>query len=402
MIQSVKRFIYIALFAFTFQSCNQLQANDGTSTIKNWVDDILTPSKTTLEKVESGYEITGKLENTKYHLLLLWELTADKLIFIDSVRTNEKGEFQIKGNTKDVLLCQLQMGPEASIYLEIEKDSKIDLNLAVVGSFVDYTVKSSNKTNEILQKLLLMNNSFTKEVRLLESKAQQLTKAETSAQELSMLRQEYGRISVERETYLKSLAMKQNDGLIPYFILTFTGIENPGFELMKHAVDCATKSFPNSKYSQTISKRFETESALMIGAEAPEINLENAANQIESLKDLRGKYVLIDFWASWCGPCRRENPNVKRVYAEYKDKGFEIFGISLDNDKDRWLGAIKADGLEWHHVSDLKGWQSEAAKLYQVHSIPQTILLDKEGKIIAKGLRGEVLENELKRLLGNN
>ena len=402
MLQSVKRFIYIALFAFTFQGCNQLQANDGTSTIKNWVDDILTPSKTTLEKVESGYEITGTLENTKYHLLLLWELTADKLIFIDSVRTNEKGEFQIKGNTKDVLLCQLQMGPEASIYLEIEKDSKIDLNLAVVGSFVDYTVKSSNKTNETLQKLLLMNNSFTKEVRLLESKAQQLTKAGTSAQELSLLRQEYGRISVERETYLKSLAMKQKDGLIPYFILTFTGVENPGYELMRHAVDCATKSFPNSKYSQMISKRFETESALMIGAEAPDIKLKNASNQVESLKDLRGKYVLIDFWASWCGPCRRENPNVKRVYAEYKDKGFEIFGVSLDNDKDRWLGAIKADGLEWHHVSDLKGWQSEAAKLYQVHSIPQTVLLDKEGKIIAKGLRGEALENELRRLLGNN
>ena len=402
MIQSVKRLFYIAIFAFTIQSCNQLQANDGTNAVRNWVNEILTPSNTTLEKVESGYEINGKLENTKYHLLILWELTADKLIFIDSVRTNEQGEFQIKGNTKDVLLCQLQMGPEASIYLELEKNSKIDLSLSIVGSYVDYSIKSSSATNQALQKLLLMNNSFTKEVRLLESKAQQLTKAETSAQELSMLRQEYGRITNERESYLKNLAMKQKDGLIPYFILTFTGVENPGYELMKHAVVCASKSFPSSKYSQMISQRFKTESALMVGAEAPDIKLKNSADQVESLKDLRGKYVLIDFWASWCGPCRRENPNVKRVYAEYKDKGFEIFGVSLDNDKDRWLGAIKADGLEWHHVSDLKGWQSEAAKLYQVHSIPQTILLDKEGKIIAKGLRGEALENELKRLLGDN
>ena len=112
------------------------------------------------------------------------------------------------------------------------------------------------------------------------------------------------------------------------------------------------------------------------------------------------KPVLVDFTASWCGPCRRENPNVRRLYKRFKSKGFEIYGVSLDQDLNRWKGAIATDSLTWKHVSDLKGWQSSAAQLYDVHSIPQTFLLDKNGKIVAKGLRGEELEAKLEELLG--
>ena len=117
-----------------------------------------------------------------------------------------------------------------------------------------------------------------------------------------------------------------------------------------------------------------------------------------SLSDLRGKIVLVDFWASWCGPCRRENPNVVRMYNKYKDKGFDILGVSLDKTQDRWLQAIEQDGLEWHHVSDLKGWSNEVAQAYGVRSIPHTILLDQEGRIIARNLRGQALEEKLEEL----
>lgn len=134
------------------------------------------------------------------------------------------------------------------------------------------------------------------------------------------------------------------------------------------------------------------------GRVAPDFTQLTPEGESLSLSDLRGKYVLIDFWASWCGPCRRENPNVVRMYDTYKDKGFEILGVSLDRDKGRWLAAIEKDQLTWQHVSDLKGWSNAVAQQYSIRSIPRTILLDPEGRIIAKNLRGASLEAKLQEL----
>lgn len=134
---------------------------------------------------------------------------------------------------------------------------------------------------------------------------------------------------------------------------------------------------------------------------APEISLPNPQGEIIKLSDLRGKYVLIDFWASWCGPCRKENPNVVRLYNKYKDENFTIYSVSLDKDKTRWEMAIKADGLIWdNHVSDLKYWDSEVVPKYKIKGIPHTVLIDPEGKIIGTKLRGAALEQKLKELFG--
>jgi peroxiredoxin len=150
-----------------------------------------------------------------------------------------------------------------------------------------------------------------------------------------------------------------------------------------------------------INRQIRNIEGTIIGGEAPDFTMATPEGEQMSLTDLRGKYVLIDFWASWCGPCRRENPNVVAMYNKYKDRDFEIISVSLDKKKDRWLQAIEKDGLEWHHVSDLKGWQNAAAKTYGVRSIPHTVLLDKEGKILARNLRGPNLEAKLKEIMGD-
>lgn len=138
----------------------------------------------------------------------------------------------------------------------------------------------------------------------------------------------------------------------------------------------------------------------MPGFEAPDLAGMTPDSSSFSLKQLRGKVVMIDFWASWCGPCRKENPNVVANYNKYKDKGFDILGVSLDREITAWRKAIQQDGLPWHHISDLKGWQSSHAALYAVSSIPQTLLIDREGKIIARNLRGDQLGQKLKEIFG--
>jgi thiol-disulfide isomerase/thioredoxin len=164
-------------------------------------------------------------------------------------------------------------------------------------------------------------------------------------------------------------------------------------------------TYANNIAKQKEEEKKQAESAAMFAPGKPAPDFEELLTDRKTnfkLSDLKGKYVLIDFWASWCGPCRKENPNVVKTYTKYKDDGFTIVSVSLDTDKQKWLGAIQADGLIWpNHVSDLGGWNSKVSKKYNVSSIPFTVLIDKEGNILQTNLRGPALENKLAEIFGH-
>ena len=180
------------------------------------------------------------------------------------------------------------------------------------------------------------------------------------------------------------------------------------FAQYEQVINTLAKSFSQSPTIQRLvqekeanKKKMAAQAPLAPGKEAQEIAMENPDGDIMKLSDLKGKVVLLDFWASWCGPCRKENPHVVKLYQKYKDDGFDIFSVSLDKDKKRWIDAIEKDGLTWEsHVSDLQGWQNAASKAYGVSSIPFTVLLDREGNIINTRLRGAQLEATLESIFG--
>lgn len=186
--------------------------------------------------------------------------------------------------------------------------------------------------------------------------------------------------------------------------------QDVNMDTIKNLMTNLTKKYPKNSSVADMQKQLdqyvamqdnkaETNSDIAVGKMAPDITLPDVNGKPFSLSSLRGKYVLVDFWASWCGPCRQENPNVVSNYNQFKDKNFTILGVSLDQDKKAWLKAIQDDGLVWKQISDLKFWNSKAAALYHIEAIPYNVLIDPQGKIIATELRGSQLHDKLAEIL---
>lgn len=389
----------LVLISPTIASCNNAKAGNASTRFELWINELLTRREGSLEKVKDGFTIQGNIKNKPNNLVVLLEVTSGGQQLIDSARTDGSGNFTITGNVTESIICQLQWDENSLVYMIIDNKTQAKVECSGSGLDVSYALSGKGIENSSeLKQLVDLNASYIIKLQNIENRARGLTNTAENYAIGQQLQKEYYQLLSERKKDITKLVLGMKKSPVPYFVLATQMLEEIEFPLLEHTYLSLKAFSPSSKYMAEMTSRYEKEKLLAIGAVAPDIKLKQPDGTELALSSLRGKVVLIDFWASWCGPCRRENPFNRKMYADFKDKGFEIFGVSLDSDAGRWKSAIAADSLAWKHVSDLGGWQSAPAKLYQVSSIPATYLLDKDGKIIAKGLRGENLYAKLQEV----
>jgi peroxiredoxin len=226
-----------------------------------------------------------------------------------------------------------------------------------------------------------------------------IVQAKDDSLKVDSLYKQMVKIEAERDDSIRSFLESHNDNYATTFLVSDFVVRDYPLEDVKHYYDLLTPRIKNSNPGKLLQAKIEALSHINVGGTAYDIELPAPDGTIVKLSSLRGKYVLIDFWASWCKPCLAEAPNVKEIYDKYHDKGFEVYGVSLDEKKDLWENAIEKHQLNWVHVSSLQGWKCPVAVQYNVTGIPKTFLLDPQGVIVAVDLRGDELKEKVSSLL---
>ena len=345
-------------------------------------------------KKTDGYTLNGTISGADTGWVLLIKRDEGKMITADSAQLKE-GKFVFLGKVELPEMYYLKLKDTDDAFSFFIENSTIALK--IYADSIDKSVATGSVTHDLYLTYLKEETASEKKMEALYEnfmKARE-TKDTVAMKTLSdAMDAEQNALPV----FIKAFALKNGKSVVaPYLVLgNAWAFSLDDIKAVNKAMD---PSIANSNYVKKLIEREAILNSVQPGQPAIEFTMNDTTGKPVSLSSFKGKVVLVDFWASWCGPCRAENPNVLAAYNKYSNKGFVVLGVSLDDDKAKWLAAIAKDGLTWTHVSDLTRWKNAAAKQYGVQSIPANFLIDKEGKILASDLRGENLMKKIEEVL---
>ena len=350
--------------------------------------------KTTLQASVSGLKGDG-------HKATLSVVDGIKVLPVDTLAIDHKGNLKASApcSKPSLFLLNIIGVNNSTLHLMLEPGDKVSLELAYIDTLAFLHIANA-KGSANVQLYQQFNDILLRHSQQARRIDNEYILPSTSEKRKEELNQQMQQVQLSQNIAVRQLLEKNTDVLMSAFLVTYFDNDAETYADLFEAVDNGLKEkYADNQFVKYVANKVRTN--LGPGRMAPEIAMPDPDGKTRKLSDLRGKVVMIDFWASWCRPCRMENPNVVKLYKKYHDKGFEIYSVSLDKDRTQWLRAIDQDGLEWaNHVSDLNGWTSSGGATYGITSVPSTVLIDRQGRIIARNLRGEQLANKLKEIFG--
>jgi peroxiredoxin len=344
-----------------------------------------------IEKKDSVYAIIGKVTGQDSGTIYLIHRQTGKT---DSASLDH-GYFKFSGKADTAELCRISLDDQAkTFFLEngkismlVKKDSLRFALISGTASQDEYNYFQNETDKPLTDRMSAVEKAY-------DSANNKKDKKSTDS-----LDKVYENIDAEQKQLVADYSKSHPKSVVSAFLIFNNFSYNARLGQLDSLYQGLDTSVRITYFGKELQNIVEKTKLTAIGNPAPDFSSIDTDGKSVSLSSFKGKYVLLDFWASWCGPCRLENPNVVKAFHKFHNKGFDIFGVSLDETKPEWLQAIKKDGLDWTQVSDLKGWQNDAASLYGVKGIPMNFLIDKNGIIVAKGLRGDELDGRLAEIL---